>query len=416
MTDKMTTFEATNYYLQKAFDVLDLNQRFQKILMQPNRVVKVQIPIERENGEVEPFTGFRIQHSEVRGPMKGGMRYHQEVNEDEVSSLASLMTWKTAVVDIPFGGAKGGICCTPQDMTERELEKLTRKFIQKIHQVIGPDQDIPAPDVNTNAQVMAWMMDEYSKYEGHSPAVVTGKPITLGGIEGRTEATGRGVYIATRELLKANREEVKGKTFAIQGFGNVGSFSAHFIHEAGGKIVAVSDVYGGIADPEGLNIPKLIQYQGKNENHSIVGFPGSDAIKNEDLLVLEVDVLIPAALGGVITRDNASEIKSRYIVEAANGPTLPRGHEILIKKGIQVLPDIFTNAGGVTVSYFEWAQNIQRFAWTEVRVIEELEKIMVSSWKKIQKFQQEKSLDLRTAALVLGVGRVGKAIALRGIG
>ncbi|RME86592.1 MAG: glutamate dehydrogenase [Planctomycetota bacterium] len=412
----MNSLEATNTYLERAFKVLDLSPHLKKLMITPSRVVKVEIPIEMDNGEVESFLGFRIQHSDARGPMKGGIRYHHHVDEEEVASLASLMTWKTAVVNIPYGGAKGGIACKPREMSEKELERLTRKFVQKIHLIIGPDIDIPAPDVNTNAQVMAWIMDEYSKYEGHTPAVVTGKPITIGGIQGRTEATGRGVYIATREVLKSNGDTLEGKKVAIQGFGNVGSYAAHFIHQGGGKVVAVTDVLGGVQNMDGLDIPKLIRYVEENPQRSVVGFPEAEPLDGDAIFGLDVDILIPAALGGVLTKENMKEVRASYIIEAANSPTYPEAHDYLVQKGVHIVPDIYANAGGVTVSYFEWAQNIQRYAWTEVKVIEEQERIMLAAWKKIWNLTQKKNLDYRTAAFVIGVGRVGQAIALRGIG
>lgn len=412
----MNSLEATNIYLERAFQVLDLSPSLRKLMLTPSRVVKVEVPIELDNGEVESFLGFRIQHSDARGPMKGGIRYHPHVDEDEVASLASLMTWKTAIANIPYGGAKGGIACNPREMSEKELERLTRKFTQKIRLVIGPDMDIPAPDMNTNAQVMAWIMDEYSKYEGHTPAVVTGKPVAIGGIEGRTEATGRGVYIATREVLKSNGQSIEGKTFAIQGFGNVGSYAAYFIHQGGGKIVGVTDIMGGVQNPEGLDIPKLKEYVEQNPKRSVVGFPEAEPLEKEAIFSMDVDILIPAALGGVITKENMQDIRASYIVEAANSPIYPEAHDYLTQKGVQIVPDIYANSGGVTVSYFEWAQNIQRYAWSEVKVIEELEKIMLDAWKKIWKLTQKRNLDYRTAAFVIGVGRVGKAIALRGIG
>ncbi|RME04387.1 MAG: glutamate dehydrogenase [Planctomycetota bacterium] len=407
--------EATKLYLSKAFKVLEISPRIQKLLLTPYREIKVEVPIERDNGEIEIYMGYRVQHNNARGPMKGGIRYHPEVDGEEVSNLASLMTWKTAVVNIPFGGAKGGITCAPREMSERELEKLTRRFTERLHIVLGPDIDIPAPDVNTNAQVMAWIMDEYSKYCGYCPPVVTGKPVAVGGIEGREEATGRGVFLATKHALAANQETIENKTFLIQGFGNVGSWAAKFIHEHGGKIIAVSDAFGGLSHPQGIDIPKLIHYQNNNPNRSIVGFPEADAMEKEKLFQLSADVLIPAALGGVITKEIAQNLNVRYIIEGANGPTLPDADEILFQKEVIVVPDIYANAGGVTVSYFEWVQNIQRFAWTHQKVVQELDRIMEKAWKKIREIAARKNLDLRTAAFVLGVGRVGKTVALRGI-
>lgn len=409
----MNPFEATNRYFDEAAREMDLSTSIRDLLVTPLRELRVQISIERDDGSIATYVGYRIQHDNSRGPMKGGLRYHPHVDPDEVRALASLMTWKTAVVGIPYGGAKGGITCDPKDFSLGELEKLTRKFIDQIHPIIGPNQDIPAPDMNTNAQVMAWIMDQYSKYHGHSPAVVTGKPVELYGSLGREEATGRGVMIATREALKDAGSQIKGSTFVIQGFGNVGSYVARFVHELGGKVIAASDVKGGILNPEGFDIPALVEHLKKTG--SVVQFTGSDSISNADLLTHPCDVLIPAALGGVITEENAKDIRAKLVVEAANGPTTPDADQILRKRDIEVVPDIYANAGGVTVSYFEWVQNIQQFNWTLEKVRGELEQIMVTSWKKLRKLRLDKKIALRTAAFVLGIGRVGKATVLRGI-
>jgi glutamate dehydrogenase (NAD(P)+) len=335
------------------------------------------------------------------------------VDLDEVRSLASLMTWKTAIVKLPYGGAKGGIACDPQQFSEPELNRLTRTFTDQIHDVIGPDRDIPAPDVNTNAQVMAWLMDQYSKYNGHSPAVVTGKPLDLYGSAGREEATGRGVALMCREALADLGLSIEGSTFVIQGFGNVGSWAAQILHQLGGKIIAVSDVGGGIHDPAGIDIDALRTHVANTG--SVVGFADCAAIDNESILLLECDVLIPAALGGVLTADNAHEVQTRLIVEGANSPTMPDADHIFRERDIPVVPDILANAGGVTVSYFEWVQNIQQFTWTEERVNNELESIMVSSYRTVREIATTKKLPLRTAAFTLAIGRVGKATVLRGI-
>jgi glutamate dehydrogenase (NAD(P)+) len=413
MSRLMNAFEATKRYFREAADQLDLSPRIERLLVTPKREVRVEVPIRRDDGRIDTFLGFRIQHDDARGPMKGGLRYHPDVDEDEVRSLASLMTWKTAVVDLPYGGAKGGVACDPSGFSELELERLTRKFTDRIHEVIGPDRDIPAPDMNTNAQVMAWIMDQYSKYYGHSPAVVTGKPVDFHGSLGREAATGRGVFFTTREALSDAGREVKGTTFVVQGFGNVGSFASKFFHEAGGRVVAVSDINGGIRNPEGLDIPALIDHVGRTG--TVVDFPGIDRISNEELLASECDVLVPAALGHVITLENASDLRTGMVVEAANGPVDPEGDRMLREREIPVLPDILANAGGVTVSYFEWVQNLQQFSWPEERINGELETIMVRAYRQVQRLAKEKGLPLRTAAFVLGIGRVGKATTTRGI-
>ncbi|HET7876587.1 MAG TPA: Glu/Leu/Phe/Val dehydrogenase dimerization domain-containing protein, partial [Methylomirabilota bacterium] len=367
-----------------------------------------------DNGELGTFIGYRVQHDNSRGPMKGGLRYHPSVDMDEARGLASLMTWKTAVVNLPFGGAKGGIAVDPKTLSPREVERLTRRFVQQIHDIIGPQTDIPAPDVNTNAQVMAWIMDEYSRIHGFSPAVVTGKPVELFGSVGREEATGRGVVFAIEQFLgDLGGGPVADRTFAIQGFGNVGSWAARFIHAAGGRVVAVSDSRGGVSNREGLDIPALLDHRARKA--TVRGFPGTDPVSNEDLLALEVDVLIPAALGGVLHKGNAREVRARHVVEGANAPTTPEADEILRERGIPVLPDIYANAGGVTVSYFEWVQNIQQFSWEADRVTAELRRHMVEAYATLSRVARERRLPLRTAAFVVAIERVSRATMLRGV-
>jgi glutamate dehydrogenase (NAD(P)+) len=410
----MSGFEEVNYYFRRAARLMDLSARVEKMLITPFREVKVDVSITLDNGELGTFIGYRVQHDRSRGPMKGGLRYHPTVDMDEALGLASLMTWKTAVVNLPYGGAKGGIAVDPATLSPRELERLTRRFVEQIHDIIGPHSDIPAPDVNTNAQVMAWIMDEYSKIHGHSPAVVTGKPVDLFGSRGREEATGRGVVFALEEYLKdAGDGGIRGKRFAVQGFGNVGSWATRFLHERGGTIVAVGDVRGGIVDPEGLDVPKLLDHV--KATRSVVGFPGTDAIANDELLLLDVDVLVPAALGGVITEANARDVRARLVLEAANAPTTPRADEILAERGVTVLPDIYVNAGGVTVSYFEWAQNIQQFTWEEDKINAELARHMRDAYATLARIVRERKVSFRTAAFVLAIGRVGRATVLRGI-
>jgi len=409
----MDFFEATNHYFMEAARRMDLPANIEKLLVTPTRELQVQVSIERDSGEVDTFIGYRVQHNNARGPMKGGLRYHPAVDLDEVRSLASLMTWKTAIVKLPFGGAKGGIACDPQQFSEPELNRLTRTFTDQIHDVIGPDRDIPAPDVNTNAQVMAWLMDQYSKYHGHSPAVVTGKPIDLYGSAGREEATGRGVVLMCREALADLGRSIEGSDFVIQGFGNVGSWAAQILHRLGGRVIAVSDVGGGIHNPAGIDVDALRGHV--TTTGSVIGFADCAPIDNDSILLLECDVLIPAALGGVLTAENAREVRTRLIVEGANSPTMPDADLIFREREIPVVPDILANAGGVTVSYFEWVQNIQQFTWTEERVNTELESTMVSSYRTVREIATTKKLPLRTAAFTLAIGRVGKATVLRGI-
>ena len=410
----MNSFEATTYYVQQAARVMELSERVQALLINPNKEIKVEVAIEMDNGDLGIFHGFRIQHNDARGPMKGGLRYHPTVDEADVKSLASLMTWKTAVVDIPFGGAKGGIDCDPSKLSTAELERITRKFVQKIHLDIGPERDIPAPDVNTDAQTMAWVMSEYSSIHGYSPAVVTGKPLELQGSKGREAATGLGVAQVTEEVLKDLGKTVAGSTFAIQGFGNVGSNAARFLYGMGGKIIAVSDATGGLYNPAGLDIPGLLEYV--QAHRALKGYEGDvKQITNEELLALRCDVLIPAALGGVFTAEVAKEVQATVIVEAANAPTFPDADEVFRQRGTIVVPDILANAGGVTVSYFEWVQNLQHFTWELEQVNSQLDRIMRQSYRTIQELAKARNISLRTAALIIGIGRVGRATVLLGI-
>lgn len=408
-----SAFEAAEQYFEEAATVMNLTSSMRDLLLIPEREVKVQVPMKRDNGEITTFIGFRMQHNSKRGPMKGGLRYHHEVNADEVLALASLMTWKTAVVDIPYGGAKGGIAVNPKDLSIDELERLTRRFVDEIHDIFGPDKDIPAPDMGTNAQTMAWIMNQYEKFHGFSPGCVTGKPVELYGAEGREEATGRGVGTLTLALLRKFGRSIESSTVAIQGFGNVGTFTAAYLHKAGGKVVAISDVSGAILNRDGIDITAALAWVA--DKKSLAGFPGGEPISNEALLALDVDVLIPAALGGVLTEDNAKDVRARFIVEAANGPTTPEADAIFNKREIIVLPDILANAGGVTVSYFEWVQNQQYFRWDLGRVREELERTMTRGFDKVWSTAQEKKVSLRVAAYLVGIGRVARATTLGGI-
>jgi glutamate dehydrogenase (NAD(P)+) len=403
--------EATQLFFNRAADHLQLSDQLRTMMLTPNRVVRVEIITESDSGGLLHHMGFRVQHNKARGPMKGGLRFHPSMDEDHAAGLASLMTWKTAVANIPYGGAKGGINCDPSKLSENELYLITTAFVELIKEVIGPTLDIPAPDVNTNAQTMAWIMDEYSKYYGFNPGVVTGKPVDLFGSLGREEATGRGVMYALEECLKRDGRSMADVSVAIQGFGNVGSHAARLIAEQGSKVIAVSDISGGISNDQGIDVPSLLKWIA--EHRVVEGFPGADAIDGDAVLTAPADVLIPAALEEAITENNAEEIKAKYVIEAANGPVTPPAHDILTERGITVVPDILANAGGVTVSYFEWSQNIQQFRWEEERVIRELEKIMRSSYADVADLSVKESLDLRTAAFVLAIKRVGKAAASR---
>ena len=406
-------FSNVNRYFAKAAQVLALSPETAEQLMTPFRELRVECSIRMDDGKIRTFVGYRVQHDNARGPFKGGLRYSPDVDIDEVRALASLMTWKTAVVGIPFGGAKGGICVDPAQLSSGELERLTRRFVQGIHLVIGDNVDIPAPDVNTNAQVMAWFMDEYNKFHGFHPGVVTGKPVDMFGSLGRDEATGRGVMIATEEYLRTQDKKISDATFVVQGFGNVGSHSARLFHERGGKVVAIGDHTASYYDPEGINIPAALAWV--KDRKILAGWTGAPSISRDDILYQECDVLVPAALGGIITAENAGRLKCKVIVEGANGPTTPEADDILHARGVVILPDIYANAGGVTVSYFEWAQNIQQFYWEETRVRSELERIMRRAFADLYSTAQSHHIDLRTAAFVVAIQRVAKATAQRGI-
>jgi len=407
----MTMLSESHFYFHKAADVLGLADKVRTILLTPRRSIKVEISIEGEDGELQTYCGYRVQHNMARGPMKGGLRYHPAMDEDHAAALANLMTWKTAVVDVPFGGAKGGINCDPHSMSERDLFEVTTRFVEQMKEVIGPMTDIPAPDVNTNAKVMGWIMHEYSKYAGFSPGVVTGKPLDLFGSEGRDAATGRGVM----DVLAATLEE-KGKGFpdvtvAVQGFGNVGSNAALLIAEQGAKVIAVADHTGGISNDNGLDVPALDAWV--DAHGGVRGFKGGEAFENTEIITWDADVLVPAALEEAIHKDNAPDVKASIIVEGANGPTTPEADEILNEKGVLIIPDILANAGGVTVSYFEWAQNIQQFRWDEERVNAELDKKMSIAYSSVRDVATEFDVNMRTAAFALAIRRVGKAALAR---
>jgi glutamate dehydrogenase/leucine dehydrogenase len=408
-------FETARKQVDIVADVLKLDNGMRAILKSPKRELTVNFPVRMENGEFRVFQGFRVQYNMARGPSKGGIRYHPQVTLDEVRALAAWMTWKCAVVNLPYGGAKGGIICDPKSMTKGELERMTRRYASEIAPIIGPEMDIPAPDVYTDSQTMAWIMDTYSMQKGFGvPGVVTGKPISLGGSEGRGEATGRGCAYVIREAATHAGVKVKGGTVAVQGFGNAGSIAASILqHEQGAKIIAVSDSKGGILNADGLNVASVEEH--KKKTGSVVGFPGSKAISNTDVLEVKADILIPAALENQITAKNADKIQAKIVAEAANGPTVPEADTILYQKKITVLPDILANAGGVTVSYFEWAQDIQGYFWELADVNARLEKVMTQSYAQVHKVAEERKVNNRTAAYVLAIQRVVDAIKIRGI-
>lgn len=404
--------------VKEAADILGYSDSDIEAIKYPERELKVAIPVEMDDGTTKVFEGYRVQHSTSRGPAKGGVRFHPDVNPDEVRALAAWMTFKCAVVNIPYGGGKGGVVCDPSQLSERELRAITRRYTAAIAPLIGPEQDIPAPDVGTNAAVMGWMMDTYSMLKGHCiHGVVTGKPICLGGALGRSEATGRGVMYTTKNILSRMGIPVEGATAAVQGMGNVGSITAKLLHQEGMKIVAVSDVSGGIQNPEGLDIPSILAYLSKDRKNLLKDYeePGMTRITNEELLESEVTVLVPAALENQINGSNAERIRANIIVEAANGPTAAEADPILREKGITVVPDILANAGGVVVSYFEWVQNIQSVSWTEEEVNEKLKEIMDAAFHAVWDISEKEKGTLRTGAYLIAVKRVVEAKAARAI-
>lgn len=404
----------TTNQLEAAANLLQLSPEMRLRLRTPFREITVQVPVLMDDGSVRVYIGHRVQHNGARGPTKGGVRYHPTVDLDEVRGLATLMTWKTALLDLPFGGAKGGVSVDPSELSRTELERLTRKFTERIAIALGPYRDIPAPDMGTDGQVMAWMLDEYSAKRGYTPAIVTGKPITLGGSYGREAATGRGVMIVMREAAREYGIPWKGGTAALQGFGNVGSHLASFLYEEGVRIVAVTDATGGVFSDSGLDIPALTKHV--HSTHGVAGFEGGDPLTNEKLWSVPCDYMIPAALGGVITKeDNANELACRVLVEAANGPTTPIADKILAERGILVLPDFLANAGGVVVSYFEWTQNLQQFRWDEEQVNSALEKKMVAAYREVAGVAREHDVTLRTAAYAIALRRVAEAEEMRGL-
>ena len=401
----------TSHAYENAVEQLGLKPNIARALEIPDRELTVEVPFRRDDGELDSVIGFRVQHNNTRGPFKGGIRYHEHVDIEEVRSLATLMTWKTSLLDIPYGGGKGGIGVDPSKYSKTELERMSRRFFRAIDPIIGVNVDIPAPDVNTNAQVMSWFMDEYSQIHGYSPAIVTGKPLELGGSEGREAATGRGTAIITRETADRWGIDLRDSNIVIQGFGNVGSYAAKFLHEYGCKVIAVSDVTGGLYDADGLDIPALFEYN--YEHRTIDGFEQGKKITNEELLALECDFLIPAALGSAINKSNVDSLNCKVIVEAANGPVTGDAAKRLWDRKIAIIPDILTNAGGVTVSYFEWVQNLQQFKWTEDEVNKKLEDKMVRAFDEVYSIKKEKNVPMRIASFMVSIDRVHSAYNLR---
>jgi glutamate dehydrogenase (NAD(P)+) len=414
VTEDLNPFRIAMQQFDTAAEKLKLDPGMREVLRTPRRALSLSLPIKMDDGTIKVFQGFRVQHNNSRGPCKGGIRYHPKVTFDEVQALASWMTWKCATVNLPFGGAKGGIICDPKQLSKTELERLTRRYAYEISDFIGPDRDIPAPDVYTDSQVMAWIMDTYSMTRGHSvPGVVTGKPTFLGGSLGRHEATARGCVYVTRCACEVKKIDYRRATAAIQGFGNAGSIAAELLSKIGMKVIAVSDSKGGVLNPKGLDIAKVIAH--KNKTGSVVRFPGAQAISNNEVLEVECDVLIPAALENQITLENAYRVKAKIIAEAANGPTTPGADRILYEKGIMVIPDILANAGGVTVSYFEWVQDLQELFWEVEEVNRKLEKIMGKAFDAVYSTAKQYKVDMRIGAYILAVDRVAKATESRGI-
>jgi glutamate dehydrogenase (NAD(P)+) len=401
-------------YFNEAADLLELDAGMRRILTHPSRQIIFSIPFQRDSGEFEVYTGYRVQYNFARGPAKGGIRFHPGVTLDEVTALAFWMTWKCAVVDLPFGGAKGGVTCDPSTLSENELERITRRYAAELVEVVGPDKDVPAPDVNTTPQVMAWFMDTYSMHVRQNvPGVVTGKPLEIGGSRGRVEATGRGVTICALDEMSEMGMKADGARVIVQGFGNVGMYAAKLFDERGADVVGISDVTGAYYNEDGINVHAAIEHAGRH--HNLEGFKGGDKISNAELLTSECDVLVPAALEKVFTAENAAKVKAKLIVEGANGPTSPEADRIFKQNGVIVIPDIMANAGGVTVSYFEWAQDRMGYFWKETEVNERLEDVLLTNLRELRKIKNARNASFRTAAYALAIDRVVKALKLRGI-
>ena len=411
---KPNPFDNAQEQLKIAAEHLKLEPWIHQILASPRRILTVYLPVKMDDGGVKVFTGYRVQYNDARGPSKGGIRYHPNVTLDEVKALACWMTWKCSIADIPFGGAKGGVICNPKEMSNLELERMTRRYASAIADFIGPYRDIPAPDVYTNAQVMAWIVDTYSQLKGYMvPEVVTGKPIPLGGSLGRDTATGRGAVFCTREAGRVRKMTLKGASFAVQGYGNAGSNYAEILQELGGKLVAAADSQGAILSKKGIDAVKLLKY--KEKVGTVVGMPGTEKISEDELLRTECDILVPAALENAITKDVAKGVRAKVIVECANGPTTPEADRVLDANGVFVVPDILANSGGVIVSYLEWVQNLNRLRWTEEEVNTKLEDKITRAFSDVHETSQKEKVSMRTAALIVGVGRVADAIKTLGL-
>ena len=404
--------EAVQLYFDRAADKLGLDESVRRLLKMARRELTVQVPVEMDDGRLETLVGYRVQHNNARGPMKGGLRYHWDVDLDEVRALASLMTWKTALVNIPYGGAKGGICVDPRELSRKELQRVTRKFVDQIHEVIGPDVDIPAPDMGTNGEIMSWIRNQWEKYHGFNPACITCKPVEDYGARGREEATGRGCGILAFKLLKRLGKKTNDCRVAIQGFGNVGSHAAKFMHESEFKIVAVSDISGGYYNPAGLDVPGMLQHTMKFG--SLKGYSEAESVSNEQLMGLDVEMLVPSAIGNVIREDNVDNIKAKFIIEGANNPVHPVADQVLYDNGVVVLPDILANAGGVTVSYFEWVMNRQYYSWDLNRVRAQLDSVLSAAFEDVWQEANTHNVSLRTAAFMIAIARVKRAAELGG--
>lgn len=411
-TQELTVYEEVNVFFNRAADRIGLEEGVREMLRRPWRELQVSVPIRTDSGEIKVYTGYRVQHNGARGPYKGGLRYHPLADLDEVRALASLMTWKNALVDIPFGGAKGGIQCDPRSMSELELNRLTRRYTLQIEHFLGVNRDIPAPDLGTNSQTMAWMMDTYGQIHGYTPGVVTGKPVDLGGSIGRDSATGRGAVFVLREAAQDLGISPEGARIVVQGFGQVGSWTVQLLGEMGCNVIGVSDVDGAIHNPKGIDVAALMSH--KVATGTVAGFPGGEGITNEELLELECEFLVPAAIDKVIHRDNAPRVKAKVVVEAANHPLTPEADEILTNAGVTVIPDILVNAGGVIVSYFEWTQNLYQHQWDMERVNDELNKKMTQAYVAVKQKAEQERITLREAAFLIGVARVAKVAKMRG--
>lgn len=410
--ESLNLLTSTQTVIKEALEKLGYQEAMYELLKEPLRVLTVRIPVRMDNGEVKVFTGYRAQHNDAVGPTKGGIRFHPEVTEDEVKALSIWMSLKAGIVDLPYGGGKGGIICDPREMSFRELERLSRGYVRAVSQLVGPSKDIPAPDVFTNSQIMAWMMDEYSRIrEFDSPGFITGKPIALGGSHGRETATAKGVTICIREALKRRGIQLEGARVVVQGFGNAGSYLSKFMHDMGAKVVGISDAYGALYDPNGLDIDYLLD---RRDSFGTVTKLFTNTISNKELLELECDILVPAAIENQITAANAHNIKASIVVEAANGPTTLEATKVLTERGILLVPDVLASAGGVTVSYFEWVQNNQGYYWSEEEVEEKLEKVMVKSFDAVYSTAQTRRVDMRLSAYMVGVRKMAEASRFRG--